>query len=207
MVQSIYSFRDALVITSFVLILVPGLATAQNGPSAAKRPPAVEVTYPNTTYDSEVRAIGEVDFTNFEYRIGGQQIRLTKGAYHMHEDFSFEDAKLERVWPFDTPDGQHHALVFLDDVSGGGSSNDTGLVLVFGVRGNHPVVTQEMSFDRQAEGTGVAFDPALRRLVVKARSNDDSPHCCAKSVDEVTYTWGAKGFTQAALRVVPLIRK
>jgi len=134
--------------------------------------------------------------------------RLTNGAYKHEEDGFFQGVGLRDSWFFASQGSQpDRALVYLDDVSAAGSSTGRGTLIVFAVREGHPVKVQELTFDSQASGTGVKFDPATRKLVVAARSNDDSPHCCPTSVDVVTFAWTPKGFVQMGRRVVPIAKR
>ena len=79
-----------------------------------------------------------------------------------------------------------------------------GILQVFEVRQSDLFVSQQMSFDLQAPGTGVEFDPATRILTVRARTNDDSPHCCPKGVDVVTFRWDGKAFLEKTHRTIPV---
>jgi hypothetical protein len=152
-----------------------------------------------------VKTIKAVDFANFQY---GDWLRLTNGKYKRDEPGNFEDARLMQTWFFASQGSQpDRALVYLDDVFGGGSSSDVDTLMVFAVREGHPVVVQKLTFDSQASGTGVKFDPATRKLVVTARSNDDSPHCCPASVDVVALAWTPKGFVQTGRRVVAIAKR
>lgn len=118
---------------------------------------------------------------------------------------SFEDVKVRDIWFLTEPsDGSQYAVVSLYDVSGGGSSNDDGLVQVFTVSNKRLKLMQELTFDEQANGTGVRFDPISRHLTILARSNDDSPHCCPKNLDVSDFIWNRQGFALESVARVPI---
>ena len=82
-----------------------------------------------------------------------------------------------------------------------------GLLQVIEVENRRLVVNQQLTFDRQAPGTDADFDPKTATLTVRARSNDDSPHCCPKSIDVVTFRWDGKKFVEKSHRTIPVERK
>jgi hypothetical protein len=154
---------------------------------------------------SSNQGLTNLKFAEMEYELDGGSVLLHNGVFKQRDSNGFTDVRLEHVWQFDLQEGQpHHSLVFLDHVTGQASSLANGRLLVFGVRDGHPAVVQRLSFDRQAPGTGASFDIASGRLVVKARSDDDSPHCCPENLDIVTYQWGGEQFEQVSTRVEPI---
>jgi hypothetical protein len=58
-------------------------------------------------------------------------------------------------------------------------------------------------YDAQAPGTGAKFDRS--ELTIVARTNENTPNCCAKHVDEVTFAWISGKFQQVRYRVMPVV--
>jgi hypothetical protein len=178
----------------------PLLAIAQQ----VSPPSAVSIR--NLTLVAEpVSSLTDVDFTNRSYRLNNTELQIKSGVYHYQQDGGFEDVKVRDTWSLKDPrNGSQYAVVSLYDVSGGGSSNDEGLVQVFTVANKRLELVQELSFDEQASGSGVKFDANSRHLTIRARSDDDSPHCCAKNLDVVDFVWSGQGFTLARVMRIPV---
>lgn len=52
---------------------------------------------------------------------------------------------------------------------------------------------QFLKIDAQVPGSGVAFDSQHRTLTVKGRYKDESPHCCPRELEIVSYRWSDDG--------------
>lgn len=167
--------------------------------------PSVIVEFPAYVYGQNFTSLDKIDFENFRYRLDKNEplVRLRKGRYeHTEKDQGgnylwYEREALERVWriPADRPS----ALVMLDSFSAGGSSSDDAVLQLFqlGTDGKL-VLVQQLTFDRQADGTGVAFNTVTHELTITARSDDGSAHCCPEHVDVVKYRWGGGRFVQTS---------
>ncbi len=191
------------VVVCFMIIMYMFAADLFAQKPAASQPRGpVHISRPNKTIPTTARSLKDVDFSNFSY----PGYRLKSGKYESNEDGGFESAELEKVWIFDSASGQpHRALVYVVDTSGGGSSNVEGQLFVFDFQNGQLTLTQTLSFDAQADGAGVKFDPATAKLVIKARSwSDGSPHCCPKNLDVVTFNWTPAGFSQQSVRIEPI---
>jgi hypothetical protein len=183
------------------------LALALTGSSAYAQDyrPAVKLSSQNFAYKANAATIKGVKFSDLTYPLGDENVTLKNGAFDRDEAGNFANANLQHIWPFDIVNGEpRRALVSLNYTFGGGSSNSNGFLFVFEIRDGHPVITQRFVYDAQAGGAGESFNAATGKLIVKGRSNDDSPHCCAKSLDEVTYSWTARGFVRTSRRVLPI---
>jgi hypothetical protein len=97
-----------------------------------------------------------------------------------------------------------HALLATDWVDCGASCNHHEIVQVFELRGSHPFLIQQIDFDSDATGTGATFDGNSLTLTVRGRSKEDSPHCCPKSLDVVTYRWERQKFVQSSYKRAPV---
>ncbi|MGD0801801.1 MAG: hypothetical protein ABR906_10840 [Terracidiphilus sp.] len=169
-------------------------------------PPPSAVSISNLTLLAEpVSSLTDVDFTNRSYRLNNTELQIKSGVYHYQQDGGFEDIKVREIWFLKDPrDGAQYAVVSLYDVSGGGSSNDEGIVQVFTVANKRLELVQELNFDEQASGSGVKFDSNSRCLTIRARSNDDSPHCCATNLDVADFVWSGRGFTLTSVVRIPV---
>ena len=71
------------------------------------------------------------------------------------------------------------------------------------LRDNHPVLMQEFDFDANALGTGATFDGKSQTLTITGRSAEESPDCCPKSLDVVSYQWDGQQFVQSSYKRMP----
>lgn len=167
--------------------------------------PAVSVTFPNYKYDVAVASLKEFDFKNQKYPLLGSFRKLKNGEYKKDTwpKGGDEEIKLEKVQLFDDVYGKStHALLEFDCFSAGASSSDEGVLLVISLRDNKPAIVQELEYDRQADTIGDKFDPKTGRLIVTARSDDGTPHCCPEHVDIVTFKWNGQSFTRVSVKTV-----
>jgi hypothetical protein len=160
-------------------------------------------------YMESVHSIRKVDFANLRYYIGhgddGDLFQLRHGKIAVKYDFGFDQVTLDHVYHFYPGKTEPEAAVVdLTHLYGGGSSCFDGIVLVFQIDSGGLVVTQQLVYDHQAEGAGAEFDPPSGTLTIRARSNDDTPHCCPKNIDIVTFKWTGKGFEEQSHRTVPI---
>src|SRR5262249_37512395 len=100
--------------------------------------------------------------------------------------------------------GPEIALVEIYWTSWGGSSSQNCHLLIFRVDGEQLVETQQLDFDTQAAGTGTDLDFADGVLTIRARANDESPHCCPKLLDIVKFKWTGIRFSQISDQKVPV---
>jgi hypothetical protein len=97
----------------------------------------------------------------------------------------------------------HYAIVQSTWREGYGSSQDECVVQVFRMRTAHAVVVQQFEFDCHALDTGSTFNTSSKNLIISARTDDDSPNCCAKTLDVVSYFWDKDRFKKSSFRRVP----
>ena len=192
---------------SFCWILLAGLA-AGSGNSH----PAINISFPNYQYQETATSIRDVDFGNLKYHLLGEEVKLRKGRFKKARQIRGTDAiervevSLGRVWYFDLRDGQpQRALVSVVFFSAVGSSSNTGILLVFALRDEHPTVTQQLDYDLQAPGTGESFERRLEILTVKARSDDGSAHCCPQHLDVASFKWEQDRFGLKSYKTLALL--
>ena len=167
--------------------------------------PAVDIRYPNRTYEAAVSTVREIPFRNFRYFLNGTSYQLRNGKAAVRKHLFYIDVDLGNVWYFDVKDGQpQRALVSLGLTEAAGSSSSTGFLQVFKIEDGHPLVTQEFSYDLQARGAGESFDSTSLTLIIRARSDDDSAHCCAKNIDIAVFKWRDDKFVLQQSRTVPI---
>jgi len=166
--------------------------------------PAVSITFPAYQYAEHVQSLGDVDFRNFSYPSlydSGEPYQLHNGSYK-DEAAGHLEVTLNHAWRFGA-----YALVSLDVFSAGGSSSNYGLMYLFGLKAGRPVIQQQFVYDLQANGSGAWFNDKTRSLTIKARSSDDSPHCCARHLDIATYVFQGDNFELLKSRTVPVASK
>lgn len=188
------------------LLLLGGLpATAQ--PSSSRHGPAVKVSFPNTVHRAKGENVCAVDFRNIRLvRNAHFAAHLRGGKYDFREGGGFESVRLKGVDCIDDQDGvPRYAIVTSAWAYGAGSANDECVVQVFMLRSGTLVVTQQLEFDCSALTTGAAFNRKSKKLTVRARSDEPSPHCCARSLDVVTYIWQDNSFRRSTFRRIPAV--
>lgn len=170
------------------------------------RTPAVDVSAPNRILNLKADDVCAIDFPNA--RMVGENsewnAQLRNGKYEREADFDNESVRLDHIYCFEGGGRERHALVVTDWTECGGSCMSTGVVQLFSVRADRPLITQQFDFDSHAKGTGVTFDPPSLTLTVTARSDDGSPNCCAQNFDVVTYRWLGDKFVQQNYTRVPV---
>lgn len=185
-------------------------AAGQSVPGGQGYLPAVSSTTLRYRYTRAFESILKVDFANLYYYDGdgktGNLFQLRHGGMKVKYAFEGgEEISLDHVYYFRSTTTDHEAaLVQLGLLSYGGSSSQDCLLLVFQMDDGDLIETQELRFDLQAEGTGVDFDRNSNTLTVRARTADDSPHCCAKSIDVVKFVWTGKAFEEKTHRTIPI---
>ena len=199
--------------TKAIHLLVLGISAiliaTENSPGQIAYESSVQAKAVEHRYMDSIDSIQKLDFTNLQYFIGdctsGELFQLRNGKAETRFNFGFDKFSLEHVYYFRPGRTEHEAaLVEIRHFYGGGSSSQDGLLLVFQIDDGGLVVTQQLVYDQQAKGTGTGFDSVTRILTVRARSNDDSAHCCPKSIDVVILKWNGKAFEEKSHRTLPV---
>ena len=165
--------------------------------------PAVTVSTPNRVLEvTASNGVCGVDYLNMSVSDDDTTVLLRAGKFAEHErgDSSVEVKLLSCL----DRGVAEHALLATNWVSCGASCNSHEIVQVFELRGDHPVLVQQVYFDSDAKATGATYDDRIRTLTVVGRSNDDSPHCCPTSLDVITYRWEGQQFVQRGYRQIRL---
>jgi hypothetical protein len=174
---------------------------------AAPFKPAIRLDNKPVEYPGTANSLKDIDFKNFTYKLsdrGDDGRRVRNGKYESRAELSFDGINVGDVWLFGQQNGQPgYALVTIYNTYGGGSSNEDLDVLLYTVRNHRLVLVQQMTVDAQAPGVGVVFTPATKALTIKARSNDNSAHCCAEHLDVIHLHWTGSGFAVTDARRVP----
>lgn len=193
-----------------------GLAVLLAGaPSPPRASSAVAMVEPDYGYSQPIDSLRQLDFRNFDFVIfdvNGQPARrvsLENGEYHERQEERGIDLTLGAVEYFgigrlSVKREPSYALLTLHEVDLGGSPADASIVQVMKMEKHHLYIVQQFSFDRQAPGAGVSFDEKTGRLVIRARTNDDSPACCPRSLEVVSFHWNGRQFTQESAQTLGL---
>jgi len=198
----------------FLTVLIPlvVLAANENLSSQSDYKPAVYVTFVNHGFGGFGNSIRKIDFADLPYMIPGKGdsndgdlFLLRNGKFERRWDFGMREITLKQTYYFRSGiAGPQRALVLLSDLGVGGSSSDIGILSLFQLDSGVLTITQQFQYDEQATGTGVEFNPGAGILIIRARSNDFSPHCCPKSLDAVTFQWTGKQFEEESHRTIPI---
>lgn len=167
--------------------------------------PAVTVLSPNRVLEETVPSVCGIDFNNSQIVQGDSSVQLANGAYEKRNDVGTESVSLKNVFCLHESTNQtEHAVVATDWTGCGASCHSSGAVQIFALRDNRPVLTQELDFDSNALGSGATFDDKSQTLTISGRSTEESPDCCPKSLDVVTYRWEGQQFVQTSYKRVPV---
>lgn len=185
--------------THSVLVAVGLVAVSVSQEGVFRQRPAVSIDSSSHRYPAKVASVRGLDFKNWKYPVAANlAFQLHNGK--LHKDVpSHTDVTLKNIWYFDS-----RALVTLDLLSCGGSCSDQHLLYLFAIEDGHPAIQQTIGFDVQVEGAGQWFDPGLRTLTVKARSDDGSAHCCPEHMDVVVFRWTGKKFEIDKSETIPV---
>ena len=190
----------------FCFALLVGVVASAQQPYSTSSGPSVVVSIPNTQHKVRADDICAVDFGNIRLERNAKwAAQLSKGKYdHQEKADGFQSVSLDHVHCFDVQDGvPRYAVVESTWSYGYGSSNNDCVVQVFTLRSGYPVVVQQFDFDCHALSTGSTFDSKSRKLTIRARTDDDSPHCCARTLDVVSYVWHDNKFKRRSFRRIP----
>ena len=187
----------------------PPLMSAQRQAGSNLLKPSVQMTsleyrYPNPR---SLRSIRDVDFRNLRlvtFDATGKpddQFALHNGRLKRRGALGSDDVDIGETYYFTAHhDTNERVLVEFSWLSCGGSCSDAAYLLVFEVRRGNLHKIQQITYDMQAPGTLDKFYPDTRVLIVLGRTSDDSPHCCPRSLDEVTFDWDGKAFQVKSLQ-------
>ena len=177
------------------------------GPHAVAQPesnPSAVSVRSMSVYAESVSTLKAADFKNRSYNLDGTAVQVKRGVFHYQEGANYDDVDIGGIWFLtEAHDGSQYAVVSLSH-DYGGSGVDDGFVQVFTVANKRLELVQELSFDEKANGSGVKFDANSRRLTIRARTTDDSPECCAKSLDVSDFVWNGRGFTFTKVVRIPV---
>jgi hypothetical protein len=181
----------------WTLALAGSVSAAHIQPGDA---PNYEISHPNYQYSITVASLRDIDFKNFEnltvFRLRNNKpepgVRLVDGKFSQrYPEGGGEEVVLDLVRFID---GGQRAVIDVLWKSCGGSCSESGLVQVFALNAGHPVVVEQIAYERHAPNTGVELDAQSRILTVSGRSSEPSPNCCPKSLDVMNYEWDGGGF-------------
>jgi hypothetical protein len=181
----------------WMLALTGSVSAAPIQPNDA---PNYEISYPNYQYSITVTSLRDIDFKNFEnltvfWRRNNKPepgVRLVDGKFSQrYPEGGGEEVVLDLVRFID---GGQHAVIDVLLKSCGASCSDSGLVQVFALNAGHPIVVEQIAYERHAPNTGVELDTESRILTVTGRSSEPSPNCCPKSLDVMNFEWDGADF-------------
>jgi hypothetical protein len=191
------------------LISILLLAGTQAAAPQPKFPSAVDVVVPNVEYGRHIDSLRHVDFRDFDLVIVDgkrhEHFLLTNGEYREREDLGGTEVSLGTVQFFGAKGSRpNYVLLTIEKLDWGGSSSNTGIVQLLIHQYDRLRIVQQFTFDLQAPGTGSIFDVKSGSLVIKARSNDESAHCCRQHIDIVHFQWTGQSITQQATATVAI---
>ena len=165
--------------------------------------PSVDIVTVDYRYaqPTGLRSVRDVDFANLKVVVlddHGKPFRTIPFNHGRAEwrDTWGNEADIGGIYFFE--DRKHtgeRALIEVGWLSVGGSSSQTDYVMVFETHAGNLYATQQISYDAHAQWWTLSkFYPESATLIVLGRTEDDSPHCCPKSLDEVMFNWNRDRF-------------
>lgn len=195
-----------------VLILlwlhVSALAYAQNPARHLTQQPTVEVTAPQHVYRMRIGSLRGVDFRNFHFHIFNEHgnsiltAKLRNGKYESVWTLRDGSNWLRPDWLRFMGEQSEFAIVSLSWVSTGGSASDFGVVQVFSLRSQHPVVVQQILFNTRGCNASSEFSSLYRVLTIKGVHGWE--HCCPTTADVMQFRWTDGSFRMKSQHSVPL---
>ena len=177
-------------ITLSLLLLTYSPSFAQN---TAK--PNYEISYPNRRYSVKVPAIHDVDFKDLKVFWHDRGVKLHDGSYRQKHKLGYDEVHLGLSEFLESADGLvDHAVIDLEWHNCGINCTVVGRVQVFELKSEHPILVQEIEYDRSAPGTGIHFDRQSQTLTITGRSNDHTLNCCPEHRDIMHFAWDGKAF-------------
>jgi hypothetical protein len=150
----------------------------------------ISLSSPNITYPQSARTLQTLNFKDMAYQLEGTTALMRDGTFSQRENYSSYSAKLDNIWYLEGSDAtRQHALISIEATGCGGSCSSTGYLFLFELKDKHPVVVEQLEFDDHAYGAGASFNANSGLLVVKSKSEDGSPNCCAQRLDVISYKW------------------
>lgn len=164
-------------------------------------------TFPNYRYKIKVPSIRDVDFKNLKVSWHNSGVKLRDGSYKQKLKFGSEEVRLDLSAFLDSRDGGtiNHAVIDLDWRDCGGTCTVMGRVQVFELRSGHPIVVQEIEYDRRAPGTGVRFDRESQTLTLTGRTDERTPD--AEHLDVMRFEWDGKNFVFKDAKTVAVAKQ
>jgi hypothetical protein len=169
--------------------------------------PAVQLEYPNKHFSQTADTIRKINSRDIAIELFGKPTGSGKIYFRrvVTPGFMKFETSLEKTIYFRPGnDQEERALLIFNLFWAAGSSSERGDLLLFVLHDSHPVLIQEFSYDRQAEGTGETFNLKDLSLTIRARANDDSPHCCPRHLDIERFQWNGWRFRLAGRKVIAL---
>ena len=192
-------------LTLSIMLVIASLATKSVAKDQQQTRPSIDVLNLNYRYRRAFSTLQAVDHSNFDYNLfsnTGERLLLAEvrnGKYDSRpsQPYGSDWVRLEWVQFVGS-----YAVVALSWVSTSGSSSDYGVVQVFALRHEHPVVVQQLMFNARGCGSRSTFDVAARKLTIKGVHGWE--HCCPTTLDTVTYSWTGSSFTQQTVESIPI---
>ena len=180
-----------LIALSF-LLLTYSSSFAQNARPAKAN---YEVSSLHRRYATKVSSIHDVDFKNLKVFWHDQGVKLHDGSFRHKQKLGYDEVHLGLSEFLASSEGMvDHAVIDLEWRSCRIDCAVVGRVQVFRLQSEHPILVQEIEYDRSAPGTGMRFDRQNQILTITGRSDDRTLKCCPEHLDIMHFRWDGKSF-------------
>jgi hypothetical protein len=187
-------------LTLLVCLSLAAFVLAQSKPKTATAPMFV-IVFPNYAYPQTIASMLEFDAKNAPLALFDDSgkpattAKLQNGVFDEHQkDGGYTNIRFTDYQYFEYFNEQpNHALAAITwSTAGPSGTTAIGLLQVFEVRDGHPVVTEQIRYNRIGDLTGASFNPTTLALTVKA--NRWSEHATAANIEVGKFRWDGKKF-------------
>ncbi len=169
-------------------------------------------SFPNYQHDGTVAGLARAELQNSPFVIfdtdGKPELTgtLQNGNFErVHGEYhAGERVHMEGVYEISSSEPEAPvALLALTYLSWAGSSSEEGIVQVMQLQNSHPVVLQQIAYNRRGSSdAGYAFNSRTGILTIKGVHGWE--HCCPTTLDIGTYKWNGSRFLLVDASSAPL---
>ena len=160
--------------------------------------PLYSITSVKYSQPSQARSIHEVDFRNMLVSLRDVAVQLKDGKYEHRAPGDTLSVNVDAVYYLDGS----HALVIYNTFEAGGSSNSSGMAMLYEHTSGALKTVQVMDWDTHSGSTQPNYLVDEKQKVLIVRSSHYMPgdaHCCISAIDVVTFAWKKDRFQQTSV--------
>jgi hypothetical protein len=172
------------------------------------------VTYPSLEFNRTFEKLRGIDFRNLTFPdfafLNRKWLKFRDGEFTEIGEHGRSELWIREIHYLPkSKDGVDRAVILIDGTSVGGSSSNSGYVLVLELRNGVLQISQMIHADTDVlrgedDPRSMVFSSKNGRLVVKSSHYEPGDaHCCISSIDVVSFRWTGMKFEQVSVKKVP----